>query len=89
MKRADRRHRARESALQILYQWDVGRTDVARASATFFDLQWPDEAAPEEALRTFAEGLARDTVARLDAIDVLIAETSSRTLTKSRIVRIP
>jgi|SRR5262249_29083975 len=74
----DPRHRAREAALQILYHWDVGRTDVDRAAATYFSYQWPDAEAPPEALREFAGGLARDTVARVDAIDALIADTAER-----------
>ena len=76
--RKDRRHRAREAALQILYQWEVGRTHVDRAADTFFGLQWPDLEPPSESLREFACGLARDTVARLDRIDPLIAVTTER-----------
>ena len=72
----DRRRRAREAALQILYQWDVGRGEVNRAVETFFGHQWPDaQPAPDE-VRTFASGLARDTVTRLDAIDAVVAETA-------------
>ena len=37
--RKDPRHRAREAALQILYQWDVGGRDVEQAAETFFSLQ--------------------------------------------------
>jgi transcription antitermination protein NusB len=74
----DWRRRARESALQILYQWEVGRTDVARAVETYFTLQWPDQAAPADDLRTFASELAHETVRRLPAIDPLIAETTER-----------
>lgn len=78
MKKKDPRHRAREAALQILYQWDVGRGDVERAAETLFTLQWPnDDPAPED-LRTFASALARDTVGRLAVIDPLIAETAER-----------
>ena len=77
-RRKDRRHRAREAALQILYQWDVGRTDVERAAETFFGQQWPDTDPPADALRAFASALARDTVARLDQIDPLIAQTAER-----------
>jgi len=76
--RKDRRHRAREAALQILYQWEVGRTDVESAVETFFTEQWPDREPPTEALRTFAAALAQDTVARLGEIDPLIAETTER-----------
>jgi N utilization substance protein B len=72
----DRRRRAREAALQILYQWDVGRGDVNRASETFFDHQWPDAQPAPEALRTFASALARDTVARIETIDALVADTA-------------
>jgi N utilization substance protein B len=74
----DLRRRAREAALQILYQWEIGRTDVERAVDTFFALQWPDAHAPPDELRVFASDLARDTVGRLPAIDPLIAETAER-----------
>jgi len=73
----DARSRAREAALQILYQWEIGQTDVDRAADTFFTHQWPD-APPPDALRQFASALAHDTVARLDAIDPLIADTTER-----------
>jgi N utilization substance protein B len=72
----DWRRRGREAALQILYQWDVSRADVDVAIGTFFDLQWPDRQAPPAQLREFASALARDTVARLDEIDALIAGTA-------------
>ena len=74
----DWRHRARESALQVLYQWEVGKVDVGRAADTFFTSQWPDEAPPSDALRHLAETLARGTVERLEAIDALIAGTAER-----------
>ena len=74
----DRRHRARESALQILYQWEIGRADIDQAVETLFELQWPDSEPPSEDLRALASGLARDTVANLRTIDGLIAETAAR-----------
>jgi N utilization substance protein B len=76
--RKDRRHRAREAALQILYQWDIGHGEVAAAATTFFGHQWPDREAPSDELRGFASSLACDTVGRLEAIDPLIAETTDR-----------
>lgn len=78
MKKKDPRRRAREAALQILYQWEVGQAPVERAAETFFDLQWPDQAPPADDLREFATALARDTVARLEPIDRLIGETTAR-----------
>lgn len=75
----EERHRARQAALQILYQWEVGKSSVDRAITTVFDLQWPsDEAPPSDAVRDFAGALARDTVERLAAMDTLIADTSER-----------
>lgn len=76
--RYDSRHQAREAALQILYQWEIGRMPVERAAETFFDLQWAGAEPPGDELRAFASGLARDTVDRLAEVDRLIAETAER-----------
>jgi N utilization substance protein B len=72
------RHRGREAALQILYQWEIAQADVSEAAETFFREQWPGDEPPPELLRTFASDLARDTVAGLPQIDRLIAETTER-----------
>jgi transcription antitermination protein NusB len=78
VRKKDPRHRAREAALQILYQWEVGRSQVGCAADTLFDLQWPDETGPPDELRDFATGLAHDTVAKIEPIDTLIAATAER-----------
>jgi len=78
VKPKDPRHRAREAAVQILYQWDIGRAEVARAAETFFTLQWPGPEPPSDELRAFATTLAGETVERLAPIDALIAETAER-----------
>ena len=72
----DRRRRAREAALQILYQWEIGRHDVSRAIDTYFGHQWPDAQPPPDEVQAFGSALARDTVARLAAIDALVADTA-------------
>jgi len=72
------RHRAREAALQILYQAEVARTDVGQAASTFFDRQWQDPQPPPEGVRTFATELAHETIRRLPESDTLIAETTER-----------
>lgn len=77
MKKDVRRH-AREAALQILYQSEIGRHDVGQAADTYFNLQWPDTKSPPGALRAFASDLARDTISRLPVIDPLIADTAER-----------
>jgi N utilization substance protein B len=73
-----RRHRAREAALQILYEYDVGRLGVDDAVETFFSDQWPGSTPPADELRRFASDLARETAAGLPVIDPLIAETAER-----------
>lgn len=74
----DLRHRAREAALQILYQTEVGRTEVTEAVSTYFTRQWPDDTPPPDTLRAFAADLAADTVRQLPRIDPLIADTAER-----------
>ena len=76
--RKDPRHRAREAALQILYQWEIGGRAPEKAADTFFTRQWPDADAPPDELRAFATLLAVDTVESLSEIDPLIADTATR-----------
>jgi N utilization substance protein B len=66
------RHRAREAALQMLYQSEVGRASASEAIVTY----WPAhdaDAAVAGPQREFANGLVRGTLARLEEIDGLIA----------------
>jgi transcription antitermination protein NusB len=74
----DPRHRAREAALQILYQWELTQAPVAKAAETFFDFQWPDAQPASDMLRGFATALARETVEQLSEIDAVIADTAER-----------
>jgi N utilization substance protein B len=70
------RHRAREAALQMLYQWEVGRVTPGDVILTY----WPgqeDAAQVDEAHREFANDLVRGTVGRVEEIDRLLG---SRTL---------
>jgi len=79
------RHRAREAALQMLYQWEVGRVSAHEAVRTY----WPGRDAPpseddehadavhevvvDEIGRTFANALVGGTIARVAETDQLIA----------------
>jgi len=79
------RHRAREAALQMLYQWEVGRVSAHEAVRTY----WPGRDAPpspddehadampdvavDEVGRTFANALVAGTIARVAETDQLIA----------------
>jgi N utilization substance protein B len=66
------RRRAREAALQMLYQGEVGRTGAYEAIATYWPTRDPEEALPEDA-REFANGIVRGTLTRVEEIDRLLA----------------
>ena len=70
------RHSARIAALQMLYQWEVGRLSMAEVRQTFWT-HTPDDVEPlSEDLRAFTATLA-DGVARTVAdIDPMIAEAA-------------
>jgi N utilization substance protein B len=71
---ATARHRAREAALQMLYQWEVGRTTPGDATLSYW--QTREEPALAEPHREFANQLVRGTTGRVEEIDRLL---SSRT----------
>jgi transcription antitermination protein NusB len=65
------RRRAREASLQMLYQWEVGRSTADESVATY----WPQREADaelSEPLRDFANRLVRGTVARVKDIDAML-----------------
>jgi N utilization substance protein B len=76
--RREPRHRAREAAVQMLYQWEVGRASITDVMETF----WLHDDQVDAAIvgtdhRVFAETLATgvaDTVASLDPVIVDAAE---------------
>ena len=77
------RHRAREAAVQMLYQWEVGRHPIEDVSKVFWK-QAPvaDSEAGEvaeaypEAIQEFATDLARGVVAHVETLDPIIAEAA-------------
>ena len=66
------RRRAREAALQMLYQAEVGRSSGGDAMASYWASREPDEDVPE-ATREFANVLVGGTLARLADIDARLA----------------
>lgn len=66
------RRRAREAALQMLYQGEIGRTGAHEAIATYWPARDPDREIPEDA-REFANDLVRGTLSRLGEIDALLS----------------
>jgi len=79
------RHRAREAALKMLYQWEIGRISAHEAVRSY----WPGRDAPpspederadatpelmvDDANRTWANALVAGTIARVKDADELIA----------------
>jgi transcription antitermination protein NusB len=70
------RHRGREAAVQILYQSEVGQTDVEDVLRTFWSANLPGSEDAPESVRIFAEQLVRLTVANREKIDPIIVETA-------------
>jgi N utilization substance protein B len=70
------RHRAREAAVQILYQCEVGQNDIEDVLRTFWSANLPGSEGAPESVRTFAEQLVRQTTTNLGKIDPIIVETA-------------
>jgi len=71
----DSRHRAREAAVQMLYQWEVGRTPMSEVGQTF----WTGPAASEplgEDMKRFATRLAIGVAGSIADLDPMIAEAA-------------
>ena len=66
------RRRAREAALQMLYQCEVGRTGAYEAIATYWPARDPGDELPERQ-REFANAVVRGTLDRQQEIDTLLA----------------
>jgi N utilization substance protein B len=65
-------HRARAAALQMLYQWEVGRVSAHEAIVTYWPARDPEDDLPEP-LRELANDLVRNTIERVSEIDAILA----------------
>lgn len=63
------RHKAREYALQMLFQWEIGRQDPHRIEEGFWRM-----AKAEKNTRTLANQLFEDSVGDAAKLDALVAE---------------
>jgi len=69
------RHRGREAAVQMLYQWEVGRASMLDVGQTF----WTGPAASEplaEEMKAFATRLATGVAASVADLDPMITEAA-------------
>jgi N utilization substance protein B len=64
------RHKAREFALQMLYQAEASGTPIGDVAAAF----WEERDTPPD-VRSFADRLARGTASSQPAIDAILAES--------------
>jgi N utilization substance protein B len=69
------RHRAREAALQMLYQWEVGRASMLDVRETFWTYM-PERGEITNDLRQFATTLADGVAASFTLLDTLISESA-------------
>ena len=87
--RRESRHSAREAAVQMLYQWEVGKLSMPEVMSTYWTLHDPQSAGrdPQSAirdprsaggdeLREFAAALTHGVAATIDRIDPLIVEAA-------------
>jgi N utilization substance protein B len=72
--RLDERRAARAAALQMLYQWEVGRLSIDDAVRTFWSVG--DREALSDEARAFAESLARGAAADAAQADPIIAASA-------------
>lgn len=66
------RHRAREAALQMLYQWEVGKVSPHEAVVTYWPARDAEHDIDAEG-QAFANTLVRGTIERVREADDLIA----------------
>jgi transcription antitermination protein NusB len=72
----EQRHRAREAALQMLYQWEVGRLSMSDVRETFWSHDDETQEPLGADLREFAMELAGGVAATVEQLDPMIAEAA-------------
>ena len=71
-----RRTKARECAVQMLYQWEVGRLSMSDVRQTFWT-HVPDDVEPlSDELRAFATTLAEGVAGTVASLDPMIGEAA-------------
>lgn len=72
----DVRRRAREAAVQMLYQWEIGRTPINEVLESFWRYRDAAEETLPEAQQALAESLAAGVTGQLGNIDPVIGEAA-------------
>ncbi len=70
------RHHARETAVQMLYQWEVGRASLDDVMETFWLHDAGSTPPLSQDLRGFATGLASGVIGAVETLDPVISEAA-------------
>ncbi len=70
------RHRSRQRALQVLYQWDMTKRPVEEAISSFYETLYSEEAEDLPGQDDFMEALAKGASEQAADIDRQISEKS-------------
>jgi N utilization substance protein B len=74
--KGESRHRAREAAVQMLYQREIGKQSMFEVMSTYWTTGIASDEPVSEELREFATALSTGVAAKLAEIDPLIAEAA-------------
>jgi transcription antitermination protein NusB len=74
--RRESRHAAREAAVQMLYQWEVGKLSMHEVLSTYWTPGLTHDEPVSGELREFAVSLTNGVAASIDRIDPLIADAA-------------
>ena len=74
--RRESRHRAREAAVQMLYQWEIGKLSMLEVMSTYWTPGLTDDEPIGDEHREFATKLTNGVAATVEQIDPLIGEAA-------------
>ena len=74
--RRESRHRAREAAVQMLYQWEVGKQSMLEVMQSYWTPGLTPDAPLSDELRQFATLLTNGVAATVEQLDPMIAEAA-------------
>jgi transcription antitermination protein NusB len=74
--RKESRHQAREAAVQMLYQWEIGKVSMLEVMQTYWMPGLSDDQPLSDDLRQFATKLTNGVAATVEQIDPMIAEAA-------------
>ena len=74
--RRESRHAAREAAVQMLYQWEIGKLSMLEVMSTYWTPGLTHDEPVSDELREFAVALTNGVAASIERIDPLIVEAA-------------